>query len=57
MPYVFGGDANEESLNVVASYNPTTNQWTTRTPMPTASFCNNRWKYLCYWRKVDQFSG
>jgi N-acetylneuraminic acid mutarotase len=34
--YVIGGDANEESLNVVESYNPTTNQWTTHTPMPTA---------------------
>jgi N-acetylneuraminic acid mutarotase len=33
---VIGGDANEESLNVVESYNPTTNQWTTHTPMPTA---------------------
>lgn len=36
MLYVIGGDANEESLNVVESYNPTTNQWTTHTPMPTA---------------------
>jgi N-acetylneuraminic acid mutarotase len=34
--YVIGGDANEESLNVVESYDPTTNQWTTHTPMPTA---------------------
>jgi N-acetylneuraminic acid mutarotase len=34
--YVIGGDANEESLNVVESYDPTTNQWTTHTHMPTA---------------------
>ena len=34
--YVIGGDANEQSLNVVESYNPATDQWTTHTPMPTA---------------------
>jgi N-acetylneuraminic acid mutarotase len=34
--YVVGGDANEESLNVVESYDPITKQWTAHTPMPTA---------------------
>jgi N-acetylneuraminic acid mutarotase len=34
--YVIGGDANEQSLDVVESYNPATDQWTAHTPMPTA---------------------
>jgi N-acetylneuraminic acid mutarotase len=34
--YVIGGDADEQSLNVVESYDPITNQWTTHTSMPTA---------------------
>jgi N-acetylneuraminic acid mutarotase len=34
--YVIGGDANEQSLNVVESYNATMNLWTIHKPMPTA---------------------
>ena len=34
--YVIGGDADEQSLNVVESYNPITNQWTNHISMPTA---------------------
>lgn len=30
--YVIGGDANEQSLNVVESYNPVTDRWTAHTP-------------------------
>jgi N-acetylneuraminic acid mutarotase len=34
--YVIGGDANEQSLDVVESHDPITKQWSTHTPMPTA---------------------
>ncbi|MGA6991139.1 MAG: kelch repeat-containing protein [Nitrososphaeraceae archaeon] len=34
--YVAGGDMNNRSLNVVESYDPIANRWTTHTPMPTS---------------------
>ena len=34
--YVVGGDMNDRSPNVVESYDPIANRWTTHTPMSTS---------------------
>ena len=51
--YVVGGDMNDRSLNVVESYDPIANRWTTHTPMSTsrhhAAFCGGMWQNIRNW--------
>ena len=56
--YVVGGDMNDRSPNVVESYDPIANRWTTHTPMSTSRhhccFCGGMWQNIRNWGQAGQ---